>query len=169
MDRRSWRAADHGVTKSWIPTASAGMRAICGQTVLKFPSPDAQSYEVSLEACRDFVIKWQGHPLIIPAIAPHAPYTCTTEILQACTKLAVEFDVPLHIHISETAAEVQDSRKKYQMPVVPWVKKQGLFEAKVIAAHCVHIDDGEIRTLLNHRAGVAHRSEEHTSELQSPT
>jgi 5-methylthioadenosine/S-adenosylhomocysteine deaminase len=42
------------------------------------------------------------------------------------------------------------------MPVIPYVKKQNLFEAKVLAAHCVHIDDGEIHTLLHHNAGVAH-------------
>ena len=137
-------------------TAEAGMRAICGQTVLKFPSPDAESYEESLAACRDFIQRWKDHPLIIPAVAPHAPYTCTAEILRACAELAVEFDVPLHTHIAETAQEVADSRYQNGMPVVPWVKKQGLFEAKVIAAHCVHIDEGEMRTLLHHGAGVAH-------------
>ena len=42
------------------------------------------------------------------------------------------------------------------MPVIPYVKKQSLFEAKVLAAHCVHIDEGEMRTLLHHGAGVAH-------------
>lgn len=137
-------------------TARAGMRAVCGQTVLKFPSPDAQSYEESLEGCRAFIQKWKDHPLIVPGVAPHAPYTCTAEILQACATLASEQDVPLHIHISETALEVQDSRKSYGMPVVPWVKKQNLFEAKVIAAHCVHLDTGEIHTLHHHHAGVAH-------------
>jgi 5-methylthioadenosine/S-adenosylhomocysteine deaminase len=42
------------------------------------------------------------------------------------------------------------------MPVIPYVKKQNLFEAKVLAAHCVHIDDGEIKTLFHHKAGIAH-------------
>jgi 5-methylthioadenosine/S-adenosylhomocysteine deaminase len=139
-----------------LATAEAGMRAICGQTVLKFPAPDAQSYEESLEACREFIIKWKDHPLIVPAVAPHTPYTCTAEILQACAALAVEFDVPLHIHISETAQEVAISFRENDMPVVPWVKKQGLFNAKVIAAHCVHVDQGEIHTLHHHNAGVAH-------------
>jgi 5-methylthioadenosine/S-adenosylhomocysteine deaminase len=136
--------------------SEAGIRAVCGQTVLKFPTPDAGSYEESLQACRQFIAKWKGHPLIVPAVAPHAPYTCTEEILQACAALAVEFDVPLHIHLSETSLEVTESRRNYGMPVVPWVKKQGLFEAKVIAAHCVHVDEGEIHTLAHHRAGIAH-------------
>jgi 5-methylthioadenosine/S-adenosylhomocysteine deaminase len=137
-------------------TVEAGMRALCGQTVLKFPSPDAGSFEDSLEHARDFVSRWKGHPLIVPAPAPHAPYTCTPEILRACADLAVEFDVPLHTHLSETLLEVEQWRKNHGMPVVPWVKKQGLFDARVLAAHCVHIDEGEMRTLRNARAGVAH-------------
>ncbi len=137
-------------------TAEAGMRAVCGQTILKFPTPDADSYEESLAYTRDFIEKWKGHPLIVPAVAPHAPYSCTDEILVACRDLAKEFDVPLLIHIAEMRNEQEDSRTEFGMPVVPRVKKLGLFEAKTLAAHCVHVDSGEIRTLLNHDVGVAH-------------
>lgn len=137
-------------------TAAAGMRGICGQTVLKFPSPDADSYEDSLARSREFIQAWKNHPLIIPAVAPHAPYTCTEEILRDCTDLALEFDVPLHIHLAETFQEVRDWREQHEMPVIPWVKKMGLLDAKVIAAHCVHVDDGEIHTLEHSEVGVAH-------------
>ncbi len=137
-------------------TAQAGMRAVCGQTVLKFSSPDAASYEDSMEMARDYIRRWKDHPLIVPSIAPHAPYTSTPEILHEAAELAQEFDVPLHIHISETALEVENMRRDNGMPVVPYVKKQGLLEAKVIAAHCVHIDTGEMRSLLHAGAGVAH-------------
>ena len=136
--------------------AEAGMRALCGQTVLKFPAPDAASFEDSLARARDFIARWKAHPLIVPAVAPHAPYTCTEEILRACAELAGEFDVPLHTHLAETVAEVDASRRAHDMPVVPWVKKQRLFDARVLAAHCVHVDEGEIRTLRDARAGVAH-------------
>jgi 5-methylthioadenosine/S-adenosylhomocysteine deaminase len=137
-------------------TAAAGMRALCAQTVLRFSTPDATSYEDSLALARQFIEKWRGHPLIVPGVAPHAPYTCTPEILRSCAELAVEFDVPLHIHLSETALEVEDSRKVHGMPVVPWAKKQGVFGAKVLAAHCVHVDEGEMRALKHANAGVAH-------------
>ena len=137
-------------------TAQAGMRALCAQTVLRFPAPDAPSYEDGLARARDFIERWRGHPLIVPAPAPHAPYTCTPEILRSCAELAAEFDVPLHIHLSETLAEVEDSWAVHGMPVVPWVKKQGLFGAKVLAAHCVHVDEGEMRALKDCGAGVAH-------------
>ncbi len=89
-------------------------------------------------------------------MAPHAPYTCTDDILRACASLAAEFDVPLHTHLSETALEVENMRREQGMPVIPYVKKQGLFDAKVLAAHCVHIDEGEMRTMLHAGAGVAH-------------
>ena len=137
-------------------TVEAGLRGVLGQSVMKFPTPDAKSYEDSLALAREFIMKWKGHPLIVPSVAPHAPYTCTAEILRATSQLAVEFDVPLHIHISETAFEVENMRSENNMPVVPYVKKQGLFDAKVLAAHCVHIDEGEIRTLQHYKAGVAH-------------
>jgi 5-methylthioadenosine/S-adenosylhomocysteine deaminase len=137
-------------------TAEAGMRAVCSQTVLKFPAPDAQSYEESLAAARDFIQRWKGHPLIVPSVAPHAPYTCTEEILRATAELAIEFDVPLHTHIAETALEVENMRKEQGMPVVPYIRKYGLLDAKILAAHCVHIDEGEMRTLKHQHAGISH-------------
>jgi 5-methylthioadenosine/S-adenosylhomocysteine deaminase len=137
-------------------TADAGLRAVCSQTVLKFPAPDAESFEESLHSAREFITNWKDHPLIVPSVAPHSPYTCTEEILRATAALAVEFDVPLHTHLAETEQEVRDSRQQYDMPVIPYVKKQNLFDAKVLAAHCVHIDKGEMHTLLHHGAGVAH-------------
>jgi 5-methylthioadenosine/S-adenosylhomocysteine deaminase len=137
-------------------TSQAGMRAVCGQTVMKFPTPDAHYYEEAIASAREFIIKWKGHPLITPSIAPHAPYTCPPEIIRDAVALAVEYDVPLHIHISETAQEVENMRADQGMPVVPYVKKLNLFDAKVIAAHCVHIDEGEIRSLVRAGAGIAH-------------
>ncbi len=137
-------------------TSAAGLRALCAQTVLKFPAPDAVSFEDSLAYAREFIARWRGHPLIVPGVAPHAPYTCTVEILRACAELACEYDVPLHTHLAETAQEVEQSRREHGMPVVPWVKKQRLFDAKVLAAHCVHVDEGDMRTLKEASAGVAH-------------
>ncbi len=136
--------------------AEVGMRGVCGQTIMKYPAPDADSYEDALARARKFIQEWKDHPLIVPSVAPHAPYTCTDGILKACGELAIEFDVPLHIHISETAQEVQDSRNEFGMPVVPRIKKLGLLDAKVIAAHCVHIDEGEMRTLEHYGAGISH-------------
>ncbi len=137
-------------------TAEAGLRGICCQTILKFPSPDAKSYEDSLKASEEMIKKWKDHPLITPAVAPHAPYTSTVEILDSATALALKYDVPLHIHIAETAQEVEDSLDLHDMPVVPYVEQFNIFKAKVIAAHCVHIDEREMHTLQKYGVGIAH-------------
>jgi len=136
--------------------AEAGLRAICAETVLRFSTPDALSFDEGLEHTRDFILRWKGHPLIMPAVGPHAPYTTTAQLLRSCAQMALELDVPLHIHIAETAQEVEEHRAEHGMPMVPWVKKQGVFEAKVTAAHCVHLDEGEMHTLQHHGVGVSH-------------
>ncbi|GAB4574030.1 MAG: amidohydrolase family protein [Anaerolineae bacterium] len=136
--------------------AEAGMRGVLGETVLKFPSPDAASYEESLAYTRQFIEEWKGHPLITPAVAPHAPYTNTPETLKASAQLALEYDVPLLTHIAETRLEVEDSRREHDMSVVPYVEEVGLLEAKVLAAHCVHVDADEMRIMHTHGTTVAH-------------
>lgn len=137
-------------------TAASGLRAVCSQSILKFPTPDARSYEESLAYAREYIQRWKNHPLIVPSIAPHAVYTTTEDILRSCAEIAVEYDVPLHIHISETSFEVENIRREQGMPVVPYVKKMNLLDAKVLAAHCVHLDDGEMRTFQHYNTGVAH-------------
>ena len=137
-------------------TAEIGMRAVLGQTVLKFPSPDAASFEDSLALSEALIEKWKDHNLIIPAIAPHAVYTCPAEVLEAVVKIAKKHDAIVHFHVSETIEEVENLRKETGMPVVPYIKKLGMLDTKLIAAHCVHVDDGEIRTMLRAGTGIAH-------------
>lgn len=137
-------------------TVEAGMRGICGETILKFPSPDATNYDDSLAYCREFLEHWQGHDLIVAAPAPHSVYMCTSEILQAAVELAQEFDAPLLIHVSETADEVESWINQTAMPPVRWLEAQGVLDTKVIAAHCVHTNREEIRILKAHGVGVVH-------------
>lgn len=137
-------------------TAATGMRGVLGQTILKFPAPDAETYEDSLAYARRFIEQWRDHPLITPAVAPHAPYSSTDEMLRKCAQLAVEFDVPILTHIAETKFEVDDSLAMFGKRVVPWVNEIGLFDAKVLAAHCVHIDIREMQILSEHDVTVAH-------------
>lgn len=137
-------------------TAQAGMRAVMGQSVLKFPSPDSRSYEESLSLCESLIKKWKNHPLIVPGLAPHAIYTCTPEILTEVTEMALKYDVPVQFHVAETQQEVENNRDQVGMPVVPYIKKLGMLETKLIAAHCVHLDEGEIRSLQHANAGIAH-------------
>jgi 5-methylthioadenosine/S-adenosylhomocysteine deaminase len=136
--------------------AQAGMRAVCAQSILKFPTPDAASYDEGLRLAHDFVARWVGHQLIVPAIGPHAAYTATGDMLLESTRLALEYDVPIHIHIAETEQEVEEQRQTHDMTVVPWLEDQGLFEAKVTAMHCVHLRDSELRILRSCGAGISH-------------
>jgi 5-methylthioadenosine/S-adenosylhomocysteine deaminase len=137
-------------------TAAAGMRGVLGQSILKFPAPDASSYEDGLAYARVFIETWKNHPLITPAVAPHAPYTNTEETLRLCVALAKEFDVPLLTHIAETKSEVDDRIQEYGKRVVEHMDDIDLFEAKVLCAHCVHISPFEMRLIHDGNATVAH-------------
>ena len=133
----------------------SGMRAICGESVLRFPTPDAASYDEGLEYTRHFMEKWRGHDRIIATVAPHAPYTCTDEIYRAAVALAREFDTPLITHLSETAREVKESLQERKLSPVAYVESVGGFEVKDIAAHCVHTDERDWAILTQHRVGAA--------------
>lgn len=137
-------------------TDEAGMRGVLGQTILKFPAPDAESYEDSLLAARQFIQKWNDHERITPAVAPHAPYSSTKDMLKACAQLGMEFDVPVIIHVSESEQEEDDNTAQYGMRVVPWLKSTGLLNAKVLAAHCVHLNESDMQTLYEHDVTISH-------------
>ncbi len=132
----------------------AGMRAICGQTVMRLPTPDASSFEEGLERARRFIEAWQGHERIIPTIAPHAPYTCTDEIYREAAALCQYYKVPMHTHLSETAREVRDARAERQMTPIGYAEHVGAFEGQCIAAHCVHATEEDILLLREHGVGV---------------
>ena len=136
--------------------AEIGMRALLGQTILVFPAPDAETFEDALLLCRRFIEHWNGHPLIQPAVAPHAWYTATPELLLACADLARAFDVPLHTHVSETKLEAENSVNQNHMSVVTWLEQHGILDTKLLAAHCVHIDEEDMFSLRRAGAGVAH-------------
>ena len=102
------------------------------------------------------VAKWDGHPLIQPAISPHAWYTSIPEQLAQCASLAQELDVPVHTHISETAFEVDNCQQQHGMSVVEWVGQHGILDTKLLAAHCVHINRHEMDMIAAAKAGIAH-------------
>ncbi len=137
-------------------TAEAGLRGLLCESILKFPTPDAATYEESLAYTREFIESWKDHPLITPTIAPHAPYSNTVETLQQSAALAKEYDLPLMIHLAETEREVEDNMNTHGKTVVPWVKDQGILDVPIIGAHCVHIDEHEMRMLHKHHGSVAH-------------
>jgi 5-methylthioadenosine/S-adenosylhomocysteine deaminase len=132
----------------------AGMRAICSQTVMRLPTPDAASFDEGIERARRFMREWHGHPRIVPTIAPHAPYTCTDAIYQQAAALCAEYGVPLVTHLSETAREVEESFRDREVTPIRYAKRVGAFDGPCIAAHCVHATDDDMRLLREAGAGA---------------
>jgi len=145
----------HEEEVAWA-TVQAGMRAVCGETVVKVPTPDAATYEEGLRYCADFLEHWQGHELITAAPAPHSVYMCTPEILRETTELAQRYRVPQLIHVSETKEEVEQWIEATSMGPVRWLEEQGVLETKVVAAHCVYVNAEEMSLLARYHVGVAH-------------
>lgn len=136
--------------------AEAGMRGICGETVVKYPTPDAASYEEGLRYCEDFVGHWSGHDLIVAVPAPHSIYMTTPELLQATTRIANEHRVPQLIHVAETLDETEALVAQSALGPVRWLQEHGLLEHPLVAAHCVHVNAEEIQLMARYGVGVAH-------------
>ncbi len=140
-------------------TALAGMRGVLGETILGFPSPDHPDAMTALKATRHYLQKWKGHPLIVPAVAPHSVYTCSTEVLKASKRLADEMDVPLIIHLAEVEDEVRQIREKHGTTPTRYLEQIGFLSDRVIAAHAIWVEPEEIEILLKHGVGVIHNPE----------
>ena len=137
-------------------TARAGMRAVLGETLLDFPAPDNKTWEAGMNYMEKFAARWKGHALITPAIAPHAPYTVSTEHLEQAHKFSVKHGVPLVIHIAEDQAEMKTIREKYNATPVAYLDRIGVLDERVIAAHMVWPSADDIKTLVSRSVGVAH-------------
>jgi 5-methylthioadenosine/S-adenosylhomocysteine deaminase len=137
-------------------TARAGMRAVLGETLIDFPAPDNKTWDAGIAGVEKFASKWKNHPLITPAIAPHAPYTVSTEHLRQANSLAERMGIPLIIHIAEDAAELKTIQEKYAASPVGYLDRIGLLTGRVIAAHMVWPSDADITTLAKRKVGVAH-------------
>jgi len=78
--------------------AAAGLRGLLGQVLIDFPAPDAADHAAAMACITRFVDRWQGHPRITPAIAPHAPYTVANDHQIEAQAFAVDRASPLIIH-----------------------------------------------------------------------
>lgn len=134
----------------------AGMRAILGIVVLDFPTPYAAGADDCLRkglAVRD---RWRDHPRIGFTLAPHAPYTVSDDALQRVASLAAEIEVPIHIHIHETAQEIGDSLTQHGTRPLARLERLGLPGTNFIGVHAVHLDATDIDLLARHGCSIAH-------------
>jgi 5-methylthioadenosine/S-adenosylhomocysteine deaminase len=137
-------------------TATAGMRGVLGETIIDFPAPDNKTHAEAMAYAERFVKKWQGHPLIRAAIAPHAPYTVSEEHLRAIRAFADRTGAPVVTHLAETRKEVEDITKSKGRPPVAYLASINFLNDQVIAAHVVHAGRDEIALLKRFGVGVVH-------------
>lgn len=137
-------------------TKRMGMRAVLGSGMLDFPSKSASTTDEYFANAESFIKDWKGDDLITPCIAPHALYTCGPESLKRARHVADKYDIPIHIHLSETRWEINEIKNRFMMPPVEYLDSLGFLDERVLAAHCVWMTDGEIKILSQRRIGVSH-------------
>jgi 5-methylthioadenosine/S-adenosylhomocysteine deaminase len=137
-------------------TARAGVRGVLGETVIDFPVADNKTNAEAMAYVEKFVQKWKGHELITPAIAPHAPYTVSEEHLKAVRAFSDRTGALIVTHISETKREVEDSLKAKGASPIDYLARIGFLSDKVVAAHVVWPNAGEIELLKRAGVGVVH-------------
>ena len=137
-------------------TAKAGVRGVLGETVIDFPVADNKTYDEGLSYVERFVAHWKGNDLIVPAIAPHAPYTVNEEHLRAARAFSDRTGAPIVIHIAETKREVDDMVKAKGASPVAYLDRIGFLNNRVIAAHMVWPQGSDIAILQRRGVGVVH-------------
>jgi 5-methylthioadenosine/S-adenosylhomocysteine deaminase len=139
--------------------ADFGLRGFLGEGVIDFATPSARDPKTGLRLTRDFVEKWKGHPLIHPIVAPHAPYSCSEELLRECFEMAREYDVPLQIHLAEAEWErEQFLRDKGKTPVRFLADLGGIWE-RMSGAHMNYVDEEDMRIIRDLGGSVVHNPE----------
>lgn len=133
-----------------------GMRAVLGEGIIDFPTPAASAPEEQLRRSEALIRQFQGDPLITPAVAPHAPYTCSPELLRKTRKLADHYGVLILTHIAETRAEVETIRERYGTTPVRHLEQLGFLDERVVGAHSVWVDDEEKDIYRKRDVAVAH-------------
>ncbi len=90
------------------------------------------------------------------AIAPHAEYTSTPQLIKAAARAALDMDIPFHIHVSETKAEHDGCIERRGKTPMQYLHSLGALEARVIAAHCVWLSDEDIGLAAKYNVTIAH-------------
>ncbi|HLD09749.1 MAG TPA: amidohydrolase family protein, partial [Methylophilaceae bacterium] len=134
----------------------AGMRANLGLVVLEFPSNYANDADDYLQKGLDARDDWRGNPLLTASLAPHAPYTIENRTFEEIIKFAEQLSLGIHIHIHETQNEVAQGIAQYGIRPLRRLADLGLLGPNLVAAHCVHLEPGEIDMLAEYGCHVAH-------------
>lgn len=137
----------------------AGLRAVAGQGVLDVPTPDAPDSAAGLKCAERFLADWRGHPRITPALFPHSCYTVGPETFAKVQKLAARSSAPVMVHLAESQMEMAMVRERYGTSPTRHLATLGVLERNWVAAHCVWVEEDEIRMLAERGVGVVHCAE----------
>jgi 5-methylthioadenosine/S-adenosylhomocysteine deaminase len=135
---------------------SLGMRAALGIAIIESPSAyatDADDYLAKGLATRDAL---RDEALISFCLAPHSPSTVADATFERVATLAAQLDLPVHVHVHETADEIQQSLARYGIRPLERLRRLGLLAPNLIAVHAVHLTAAEIELLADHGCHVAH-------------
>lgn len=162
----SWEMLRRGITcfndMYFHPEAAAraaieaGIRTVQGVTVIEFPTGYASGPAEYLDkglAARDAL---RDEPLVAFCLAPHAPYTVADHTFERVAILAAELDLPIHVHIHETRAEIEDSLKQFGVRPMERLRRLGMLGPNLIAVHATHLTHEEIDLIGKHGCTVAH-------------
>ena len=133
-----------------------GMRAVVGMILVDFPSAWAGGPDEYLSKGLALHDELLDSPLITLAFAPHAPYSVSDVPLLKMRTLAAELDRPIHMHLHETADEIEQSRKQYGLRPIQRLRQLDLLGPGFIAVHMTQLTDEEIALLAECGASVAH-------------
>lgn len=131
----------------------AGLRGIIGEALTNLILPNGKDRigEYAVEMNERFA----SSNLVEFSVAPHSIYTCDEEIMRLCAKAAIDYDLLLHIHISENQKERKDCIEAHGFPPVEYLAHTGFLDAKTILAHGVWVEREELALLAKHDISVA--------------
>ena len=131
----------------------SGIRAVLAEGLI-----EANDGQQGLDKALKYALNYKGSAegRITTMLAPHAPYTCSRAYLNKIRKMAQENNLGVHIHISESKNEVKDFLDKHQRSPIKFLDDFNFFENHVLAAHCVHLESGDLEILKNNNVQVAH-------------
>ena len=133
-----------------------GLRAWLGEGVFDFPSPSFSSGEEALKETERLMDKWKGHPRITITVDPHTPYTCRPELLRHSRKLAEARDALIVIHLAETEWENAEIQRLCGVSPVKHLDRLGLLGNRLLAIHCVSLNEDDISLLARRDVRVVH-------------
>jgi len=137
----------------------SGMRSLLGEVLYDFDSPNYGSIENGLRYTESLIKKWKNDPLVSIAVEPHSLFTCSPDLLSASNDLSLRYQVPLIVHLAETINELDEVRKKYGKGPVEHLQSLGLLGPHLIADHCVHLRENDIKILAENGVKVIHNPE----------